>query len=86
MEELVKLLTENNARLTTQVEAQAEQIKSLNEQLAYLTKKLFGSSSEKTTNDNQLSLFEDAQVFNRRRQPKKKPSSNVSDDVKNEKV
>lgn len=47
MEELVKLLTENNARLTTQVADQAEQIKSLNEQLAYLTKKLFGSSSEK---------------------------------------
>jgi len=67
MEELVKVLT-------AQVESQAEQIKHLNEQVAYLTKKLFGSSSEKITDKNQLSLFEEAESFNQRRQPKKKPS------------
>lgn len=63
MEELVKILTKNNERLIAQVEVQAEQIKQLNEQLAYLSRKLFGTSSEKTPNDSQLSLFEEQEVF-----------------------
>lgn len=62
MEELIKALTKQN-------EAQAEQIKLLNEQLAYLSRKLFGTSSEQTPNDNQLSLFEEQEVFRKRRQP-----------------
>lgn len=70
MEELVKILTKNNERLIAQVEAQAEQIKQLNEQLAYLSRKLFGTSSEKTPNDSQLSLFEEQEVFKQRSQPK----------------
>ena len=67
-------MDENNEilieRLMAQVEAQAEQIKLLNEQLAYLTQKLFGTSSEKSPNDSQLSLFEDPEVFKTRSQPK----------------
>lgn len=70
MEELVKVLTKQNERLIAQVEAQAEQNKLLNEQLAYLTQKLFGTSSEKTPNDSQLSFFEDQEVFKKRSQPK----------------
>lgn len=61
---------EKYERLMPQVETQAEQIKVLNEQLAYLTQKLFGTSSEKTPNDSQLSLFEDQEVFRKRSQPK----------------
>lgn len=70
MEELVKVLTKQNERLIAQVEAQAEQNRLLNEQLAYLTRKLFGASSEQTPNDSQLSLFDEQEVFNQRSQPK----------------
>lgn len=74
MEELVKILTKNNEQLLIQNEALTQEIKNLNEQVAYLTKKIFGPSSEKITDKNQLSLFEEAESFNQRRQPKKKPS------------
>lgn len=67
MDKINQVLLENNDRLMAQVEAQAKQIKLLNEQPAYLT---FGTSSEKTPNDSQLSLFEDQEVFNKRSQPK----------------
>ncbi|QCI86281.1 transposase [Vagococcus zengguangii] len=71
MEELVKILTKNNEKLTLQLESQAKQIKVLTEQVEYLTKKLFGSSSEKSVDNNQLSLFdEEPAVFKNRRQPK----------------
>lgn len=86
MDDLVKILTKNNERLITQVEAQGEQIKLLNEQVAYLSRKLFGTSSEKTPSDHQLSLFDEEQeVFKRRRQPKTKPSQNSLSDVKRKK-
>lgn len=75
MDELVKGLTKNNERLLIQNEALVEEIRVLNEQVAYLSRKLFGTSSEKSPSKNQLSLFEDEQeVFRKRRQPKKKPS------------
>lgn len=70
MDKINQVLLENNERLMVQVEAQAEQIKQLNEQLAYLTRKLFGTSSEQTPNDSQLSLFDEQEVFNQRSQPK----------------
>ncbi len=69
MNEINEILLANNERLMAQNEEQAEQIKLLNEQLAYLTRKLFGTSSEQTSNDNQLSLFEEQEVFKNRRQP-----------------
>ncbi|MGX7031692.1 transposase domain-containing protein [Vagococcus zengguangii] len=71
MEELVKILIKNNEKLTLQLESQAKQIKVLTEQVEYLTKKLFGSSSEKSVDNNQLSLFdEEPAVSKNRRQPK----------------
>lgn len=51
-------LTQSNA----QSEQLTEQIKLLNEQLAYLKQKLFGTSSERRINDNQLSLFNEVEV------------------------
>ncbi|HIZ53192.1 MAG TPA: transposase [Candidatus Enterococcus avicola] len=53
-----------------QNEALTEQVKQLNEQIAYMSRKLFGTSSEKTSNKNQLSLFEDSEFFKNRSQPK----------------
>ena len=70
MDKINEVLLANNERLMAQVEAQAKQIKQLNEQLAYLSRKLFGTSSEKTPNESQLSLFEDLEVFKNRSQPK----------------
>lgn len=61
MTELEKLLTQQNQQLLAQVELLTEQVK-------LLTQKLYGRSSEKSPviNDNQLSLFTDADlnIFN----------------------
>ena len=54
--ELNKQLLAQNRDLTKQVQA-------LTEQVAYLTRKLFGTHSEKLTDPNQLSLLEDEGVF-----------------------
>lgn len=77
MDKINEVILENNERLmiknerlTAQVEEQTKQIKFLNEQLSLLTRKIFGTSSEKTSNENQLSLFEDPEVFKNRSQPK----------------
>ena len=51
-------LTQSNA----QSEQLTEQIKLLNEQLAYLKQKLFGTSSERRINEDQLSLFNEVEV------------------------
>ena len=65
--ELESKLIKENKKLLLQLDQQiqlnhlqSQQIQQLKEQIDYLTKKLFGSSSEKTKyNPNQLSLFED---------------------------
>ena len=68
MTDLEKHLTKTNdillnqiEKLTSQTEIQTQEIKRLSEQIQYLTKKLYGKSSEKSakTSDEQLSLFED---------------------------
>ena len=47
-------------RLTKTIEAMSNELALLREQVAYLTKKLYGKSSEKRDyNQNQLSLFDD---------------------------
>lgn len=75
LEELIKLLKENNEYLRTQNEDQQNQIKqltqtvaNLNETVLYLKDKLFGTSSEKTTTpepmiDGQQYFFNEAETF-----------------------
>ena len=70
MDKINEVLLKNNERLMAQNEALTEQVKQLNEQIAYMSRKLFGTSSEKTSNQNQLSLFEEPEVFKNRSQPK----------------
>lgn len=70
MDKINEVLLKNNERLMAQNEALTEQVKQLNEQIAYMSRKLFGTSSEKTSNENQLSLFEEPEVFKNRSQPK----------------
>lgn len=70
MDKINEVLLKNNERLMAQNEALTEQVKQLNEQIAYMSRKLFGTSSEKTPNESQLSLFEDLEVFKNRSQPK----------------
>ena len=56
----IELLKKENKELLTKIDQQTLQIQQLTEQLEYLLKKLYGSSSEKSKVDkNQLSLFED---------------------------
>jgi len=58
-------MTEREKKLTNKIEQQAHQIQLLTEQVAYLTKKLFGSSSEKSSRigDGQLSIFDENSPF-----------------------
>lgn len=70
MDKINEVLLKKNERLMAQNEALTEQVKQLNEQIAYMSRKLFGTSSEKTSNENQLSLFEEPEVFKNRSQPK----------------
>lgn len=55
-EELLKETLEQNRELM-------KQIQTLTEQVAYLTRKIYGSHSEKMTDSNQLSLLGDTSVF-----------------------
>jgi transposase len=62
--ELEKQLMKNNDALLTQIEAQADELRLLREQVDYLTKKLFGRSSEKSVDlEGQLDLFKDDESF-----------------------
>ena len=50
-------------RLTKTIEAMSNELAALREQVAYLTKKLYGKCSEKRDyNQNQLSLFDDVEL------------------------
>lgn len=50
-------------RLTKTIEAMSNELALLRKQVAYLTKKLYGKSSEKRDyNQNQLSLFDDVEL------------------------
>ncbi|HFE9850353.1 TPA: hypothetical protein ACGBG5_001202 [Enterococcus faecalis] len=54
----------NNDALLAQVEAQANELRLLREQVVYLTKKLLGRSSEKSVDlESQLDLFQDDESF-----------------------
>ncbi|WP_125766671.1 IS66 family transposase [Lapidilactobacillus wuchangensis] len=55
-EDLLKQALDQNRELT-------KQIQDLTEQVAYLTRKIYGSHSEKMTDPNQLSLLEEGSVF-----------------------
>ena len=56
----IELLKKENKELLAKIDQQTLQIQQLTEQLEYLLKKLYGSSSEKSKiSENQLSLFED---------------------------
>jgi transposase len=57
-----KLLEQNSALLKQQAEF-VEQIKELNERIAWLSNQLFGRKSEKMVNPNQTSLLDDDGVF-----------------------
>ncbi|MGG3690168.1 IS66 family transposase, partial [Caldifermentibacillus hisashii] len=66
-EKLIRLLEEQLAHSNQQNEALSKQIKSLTEQVRYLTKLLYGSKTEKSkynTPDGQISLFDDDSSFN----------------------
>lgn len=66
-EKLIRLLEEQLAHSNQQNEALSKQIKSLTEQVRYLTKLLYGSKTEKSkynTLDGQISLFDDDPSFN----------------------
>ncbi|WP_438723120.1 hypothetical protein [Enterococcus sp. DIV1420a] len=64
MTELEKQLMKNNDALLAQVEAQANELRLLREQVVYLTKKLLGRSSEKSVDlESQLDLFQDDESF-----------------------
>ena len=75
MTELEQQLIEQNKTLLAQNQALLEQVRQLNEQIQCMTKKLFGSSSEKTkVADGQISLFDQDNFLKTQRQPKTKPS------------
>ncbi len=66
-EKLIRLLKEQLAHSNQQNEALSKQIKSLTEQVRYLTKLLYGSKTEKSkynTLDGQISLFDNDPSFN----------------------
>ena len=59
MEELLKIIKQQ-ARINEQL---SNEVALLREQVAYLTQKIYGKSSEKTSQANgQLSLFEEEQL------------------------
>ncbi|MDO4925605.1 MAG: hypothetical protein Q3980_08060 [Turicibacter sp.] len=71
----VKDLTEQNKGLFAQNQELLEQVHQLNEQIQCMTKKLFGSSSEKTkVADGQISLFDSNDFLKKQRQLRNKPS------------
>lgn len=60
----VKTLSRQNELFQKQNEAQTNELRLLREQVEYLTKKLFGRSSEKSVDlDGQLDLFQDDTTF-----------------------
>lgn len=72
--------------LTKQNQALLEQVRQLTEQIQCMTKKLFGSSSEKTkVADGQISLFDSDNFLKKQRQLRNKPSKRSRIDVKNKK-
>lgn len=86
MTELEQQLMEQNKTLLAQNQALLEQVRQLNEQIQCMTKKLFGSSSEKTkVADGQISLFDSDHFLKKQRQPRNKPSKRSRIDVKNKK-
>ena len=86
MTELEQQLMEQNKTLLAQNQALLEQVRQLNEQIQCMTKKLFGSSSEKTkVADGQISLFDSDHFLKKQRQLRNKPSNRSRIDVKNKK-
>lgn len=86
MTELEQQLMEQNKTLLAQNQALLEQVRQLNEQIQCMTKKLFGSSSEKTkVADGQISLFDSDNFLKKQRQLRNKPSKRSRIDVKNKK-
>ena len=86
MTELEQQLMEQNKTLLAQNQALLEQVRQLNEQIQCMTKKLFGSSSEKTkVADGQISLFDSDHFLKKQRQLRNKPSKRSLIDVKNKK-
>ena len=86
MTELQQQLMEQNKTLLAQNQALLEQVRQLNEQIQCMTKKLFGSSSEKTkVADGQISLFDSDIFLKKQRQLRNKPSKRSRIDVKNKK-
>lgn len=84
MTELEQQLMEQNKALLAQNQALLEQVRQLNEQIQCMTKKLFGSSSEKTkVADGQISLFDSDHFLKKQRQLRNKPSKRSRIDVKN---
>ena len=69
-------MTELEKKQAAQIQLLEEQIHVLKEQVDFMTKKLFGRSSETTpVGQGQLSIFEDnASFFKHQRQLRKKPS------------
>lgn len=68
-------MTELEKQLTAQNQLLEEKIHVLTEQVEFLTKKLFGRSTEKTHVDQgQLSVFDNNSPFAHQRQLKMKPS------------
>ena len=85
MTELEQQLMEQNKTLLAQNQALLEQVRQLNEQIQCMTKKLFGSSSEKTkVADGQIS-FDSDHFLKKQRQLRNKPSKRSRIDVKNKK-
>ena len=86
MTELEQQLMEQNKTLLAQNQALLGQVRQLNEQIQCMTKKLFGSSSEKTkVADGQISLFDSDHFLKKQRQLRNKPSKRSRIDVKNKK-
>ncbi len=62
-EKTIKALTKTIETQVKIIEAMSNELALLREQVAYLTKKLYGKSSEKRDyNQNQLSLFDDMEL------------------------
>ena len=86
MTELEQQLMEQNKTLLAQNQALLEQVRQSTEQIQCMTKKLFGSSSEKTkVADGQISLFDSDNFLKKQRQLRNKPSKRSRIDVKNKK-
>ena len=62
-EKTIERLTKTIETQVKTIEAMSNELALLREQVAYLTKKLYGKSSEKCDyNQNQLSLFDDMEL------------------------